>query len=473
MILKGYLLALLYGALVLLGGALAYRLRLPKPYCRKLVHILIGGEFVILSHHFGTSLHFLIVALGFTLLLLVNLKARLLPMMSSDADNDPGTLYYGVSMSTLALAVHFLPDTLPFFGAAVLLTSLGDGVAGLVGQSIEKYNPRIFGNKSLLGTLSMLLVSILGAIFLRSYLGIGVARAILLAFFVTCVELLCRRGTDNVAVPIGAFLFLLLTDRGALFSEAALGLAFLPLLVVLFLKKRALTACGALAATLIALCLLFALGNFALLFLLVYFLLAHLSDRVARRRLDTVAQKGDCRDASQVLANGFVGALAALLFVRFGHVSLLFGTVAAFSESLADTAASGFGALSRRTYDPFHRRSVISGESGGVSLFGTLAAFLASFLLSFFGAWLFALPFTGALVSSFVAFFGTFVDSALGALFQEKRTCAVCGTVTERHTHCNAPSVHLRGLRWLGNDLVNLLSTVFSALLTVLLCLIV
>lgn len=468
MIFFGYLSSIIYGALVLLLAALAYRLGLARPYCRKLVHVLIGGEYFVLSYFFGTSLHFLLVALIFTALLFFNYKRRLLPMISSDADNDLGTVYFGISMSALALAVHFLPDALHFFGAAVLVTSLGDGAAGIVGQSIEKYNPRLLGNKSLLGSVAMLVASGLALGPLHSYLGISLGRALALALFATGVELLCRRGTDNLALPLLSFLFLLMTDGGAAFSGAHFGLALLPLLVALFLARRALTVGGCISAVVVALCLVLALGNSGLLFLLVYFALAHLADRVARRRENAVEEKGDCRDEGQVLANGFVGALCALLYTYFGSTAFLLGVLTAFSESLGDSTASGFGVLSRRTVDIFRARRVPTGESGGMSLFGTLAALGFSFLLSFVGAWLFALPFWGALLCAACAFLGSVVDSALGSLLQQKRICTVCGTLTERRTHCGAPTDHARGLRWLGNDLVNLLSTLFSVLFCIL-----
>ena len=470
MIFSGYLFALLYGALVLALSALAYRLGLAKPYCRKLVHILIGGEFFLLSHFFGTSLHFFAVALIFTALLFYNYQKQLLPMIASDQENDPGTLYYGISMSILALAVHFLPDALPYFGAAVLLTSVGDGVAGIVGGSIEKYNPRILGRKSLLGSLSMLVASTLSLVCFRPHFGIDLEGAILLSVFATGVELLCRRGTDNLAVPLLSFLFLLATDLGAPFSGASLGLALLPLLAVLFLGRRALTVGGCLSAVVIALCLLLTLGNFGVFFLLAYFLFAHLADRVARRHPNTVAEKGDCRDEVQVLANGFVGALCALLYFFFGRDLFLFGVLAAFSESLGDSVASGFGSLSHRAVDIFHRRKVRVGESGGMSLVGTLAALVFSFLLSFLGALCFDLSLAGAAVCALFAFLGTVVDSALGALVQAKRICTVCGAVTERRDHCGAPTLPFCGFEWISNDFVNLFSTLFSALSSIIFC---
>ena len=465
MLALGYLLAFLYGALVIALGALAYRLGLPKPYCRKLVHILIGGELCILSHFFGTSLHMLLVALLFTGALLLNYKKRLLPMMASDADNDPGTLYYGVSMSSLALAVYFLPDTLGFFGAAVLVTSLGDGLAGLVGQSIEKYNPKLFGKKTLLGSCAMLLSSGVALTLLREPLGLTEGHALALALFATGLELLCRRGTDNLAVPLGAYAFLCLCTGTAVFSGAVLSVGALPLCCVVFLSRRALSSGGTVAAALVALCLMLALGDAGLVFLLLYFALAYLADRVARRRPNAFSDKGECRDLSQVLANGFFGALAALLYAISGERVLLVATVAAFAESLADTSASGFGALARRTFDPFHLRLVERGQSGGVSFVGTLASALCALALSFLGVLLFGLSVRDGLFCALAAFVGMLLDSVLGALWQEKRRCPVCSRLTERATHCEHPTEHALGLPFLDNDLVNLLCTLAAALL--------
>ena len=92
MVLLGYLSGAAYGAVCLLIALIAYRLGLPKKYTRKIVHVLVGFEWVILNAFFGSSVHFLIVCLGFTLMLLVSYGRRLLPMISSENENAPGTV---------------------------------------------------------------------------------------------------------------------------------------------------------------------------------------------------------------------------------------------------------------------------------------------------------------------------------------------------------------------------------------------
>ena len=160
MVLTGYLSAVGYALACLLIAAFAYKLGLPKKYTRKIVHILVGLEWVILYHFMGPGLHFLIVCLLFLILLVVTHKTKLMPMISSEADNSPGTVYYAVAMSGVAAVGCFVPAVMLPFGIGVLCTSFGDGFAGVVGQLCAKKNPKIYKNKTLIGTLQSMRVLI-------------------------------------------------------------------------------------------------------------------------------------------------------------------------------------------------------------------------------------------------------------------------------------------------------------------------
>ena len=102
-IITGYVSAVVYGLLCIALGVFLYKLGVPKKYTRKTVHILVGFEWAILYHFFGATIHTLIVCLAFTALLIVSYFAKAFPAMSSDSDNAPGTVYYGVSMSIMAV----------------------------------------------------------------------------------------------------------------------------------------------------------------------------------------------------------------------------------------------------------------------------------------------------------------------------------------------------------------------------------
>ncbi|MBE3577574.1 MAG: DUF92 domain-containing protein [Limnochordales bacterium] len=199
------------------------------------------------------------------------------------------------------------------------------------------------------------------------------------------------------------------------------------------------------------------------------------------------------RNARQVLANGLVAALACLA----GHIARTLSPsltrpdlvavaawvafTAALAEATADTWASElgrrFGGRPRRLTD---FRPVPPGTSGAISPVGTLAALAGASLLTlvsvelalaglfpFLPAPAFAIVAGKAAVSASVSgFAGTLVDSWLGSRWQAVYHCDHCGVDTEKAFHRCGKSARLyRGLHWLDNDMVNLLSTVFATVL--------
>jgi len=57
---------------------------------------------------------------------------------------------------------------------------------------------------------------------------------------------------------------------------------------------------------------------------------------------------------------------------------------------------------------------------------------------------------------------GSLADSWIGAKWQAMYRCNVCGKETERTTHCKQPTVTLRGVAWLNNDRVNMISSIVA-----------
>ena len=147
------------------------------------MHVLVGFEWLILYTFMGPSIHFLVVCLLFTALLLVTYFAKLLPMISSDGDNAPGTVYYGVAMSVMAFITLFVEDMILPFGIGVFCTSFGDGFAGVVGQSIKKFNPKVYKYKTLYGVLANFALSFSTAmIFTKAYgMGLSIWQCVLIA----------------------------------------------------------------------------------------------------------------------------------------------------------------------------------------------------------------------------------------------------------------------------------------------------
>lgn len=472
MVIWGYLIALAWGLFCLLLSLVCYKLGLEKKYTRKIVHILVGLEWFILYHTVGAGIHFLAVCLIFTALLLISYKKSLMPMISSDDDNAPGTVYFGVSMSLMALVSCFIPNYVYAFGIAVLCTSLGDGFASVIGNLIRKYNPKIYKNKSVFGTVAAFVFSFASVlIFARAYsLEIGISDALLIALFSSGLELVTGYGLDNITLPIGSSLlsYSLIYLEGA--EHYAVAIALTPFVIALALEKNILTKKGIVFALILDVAVTVSLGNFGFVLLLSFLLLSVLIDKVKKHfkpESDDVSKRGEHRDEVQVLANGIIPMFCAILYLIFDSSLFIIAYSAALAECFADTAASGIGVLSKKAYDPIRFKEIPVGMSGGMSLIGTIASFVASALFS-----LIPLAFAKANVKLYAAiaisaFAGAIFDSLLGSLAQAKFKCKVCGKLTEKETHCDATTEHIGGIRFIDNDTVNIISVTFSAILSV------
>lgn len=152
------------------------------------------------------------------------------------------------------------------------------------------------------------------------------------------------------------------------------------------------------------------------------------------------ADKGR-RVASQVLANAGVPATAALIALSFPSQRELCMVLiaAAFASATSDTLSSELGNVyGRRFYHVLTWQKDSRGENGVVSLEGSLAGLLGSAMIAlvftFFAGWT---QLVAVVLVAGIA--GNLFDSVLGATLERK---------------------HL-----IGNDTVNLLNTLFAALL--------
>ncbi|MDX1932618.1 MAG: DUF92 domain-containing protein [Capsulimonadales bacterium] len=206
--------------------------------------------------------------------------------------------------------------------------------------------------------------------------------------------------------------------------------------------------------------------------LLTFFISSSALSRIGKKRKDALRyEKGGERDAGQVLANGGVAAVAALGIPFLGPDTrwIYCAVLGALAAANADTWATEIGSLARgkpRRITDF--RPVATGESGAVSLPGTLAALLGATVI----ALLVPLRFPGFQGISAVAvagFAGSLLDSYLGATVQEQYRDPSTGRLTERRTaEDGTPLAHFRGVHGLGNDAVNFFCTLFGGTLSAL-----
>lgn len=472
MVIWGYLGALAYGIVCLLFGTLAYKLGMPKKYTRKIVHILIGVEWFILYHTMGASLHFVAVCLIFTALIAVSYFKNLMPMISSDNDNAPGTVYYCISMTVMATVSYFVGDFVLPFGIAVLCTSVGDGFACVVGSAIRRHNPSIYKKKSLFGTLSAFVLSFVSVyVFSVAYqLPLGIAGALLVALLAAGMELVTEFGLDNISIPLTSAAFAYFLAFYPATYNYAVPIVATPFIIALALGRGILTKKAVVYAVICDVCVSVTLGNFGFVLLLSFLLLSVVVDKIKKRFKktdDDVSARGDNRDEVQVIANGAVPVAMALLFWLSGEKAFVIGYCAALAECFADTCASGIGMTAKGAFDIFKMKPVKKGLSGGMSWQGTVASVIAPLMFATIAIAFGVLSIKELLIVSLSASLGAFFDSFLGSLAQSKFKCTECAEVTEKACHCGKPTELVSGLHGVNNDVVNVLSVAFTAIISV------
>ncbi|MFD2308338.1 DUF92 domain-containing protein [Enterococcus termitis] len=200
-------------------------------------------------------------------------------------------------------------------------------------------------------------------------------------------------------------------------------------------------------------------------------LISILKKPIAISNEETLIAKDQQRDGWQILANGLPAIVSLILFYFTENQLFLIGYVSAIAGATADTWASEIGIVSRHT-----PRSILSfkpiapGLSGGISSLGTFASLVGSGLIA--GAfWLLSsLSITQTVLFFWIplicGFANSLIDSILGAAFQVKYRCSICGQITERTEHHQLPTLKLSGLSWLTNDWVNFISGCLTVLLS-------
>jgi uncharacterized protein (TIGR00297 family) len=239
-------------------------------------------------------------------------------------------------------------------------------------------------------------------------------------------------------------------------AAAAAGLAWL---------AAGLTARGAGAATVVGTLVLGGTGWMGGAVLAAFFVSSTLVSRLARPAAAGLDPKGERRDAWQVAANGGAAAVLALLGRQHPALALwlVTGTLAA---AAADTWATSIGSWSEATPRRILGwRPVPRGSSGGITLLGCLGGAAGAALVAVAGVAAGG-PATLFPVGTLVGFLGMIADSLLGAGAQARFRCPTCRLASEWPVHrCGTPTVHEAGIRWLNNDVVNVLGTVAAGAL--------
>jgi len=247
-------------------------------------------------------------------------------------------------------------------------------------------------------------------------------------------------------------------------------------------KARQLTVSGAAVAFFIGFGITYLLGFGALTTMLLFFLFAGVLSKFSKIRskvdADGIQKKGSRRDGMQVFANGGMALVAAVLYALSPSMVALVMFGSSVAEAASDTFAGEIGILSRsEPVSIITGRKMKPGLSGAVSALGSVAGLLGALFIALYWMSNF-LPLSGKSLAyaSIVAasgFFGCLMDSALGATVQAHYYDQEGDCLTEHPTVGGRELPLERGIRWVDNDLVNLMSNVIATLLAASLVLVI
>jgi uncharacterized protein (TIGR00297 family) len=181
-------------------------------------------------------------------------------------------------------------------------------------------------------------------------------------------------------------------------------------------------------------------GPSAFATLVALFLLTWISTRFGYRHKQElgVAERGDGRNAWQVLANLAAPAVTATAFGITGNRIWLLASVATLAEAATDTVASEVGqSHSRTAFMITNWKPVSAGTDGGITVSGTIAGTIAGLLIAGTATLCGMIRPAQLWIPVVAGFAGMLADSFLGASLQR------------------------RG--WINNEAVNLTGTIVAA----------
>ena len=100
-----------------------------------------------------------------------------------------------------------------------------------------------------------------------------------------------------------------------------------------------------------------------------------------------------------------------------------------------------------------------------MSLIGTMSSIVGAAVISLIAYAFGMLSIIESVIVILAGFLGGIFDSFLGSLIQVKYRCTVCDEITEKTMHCNTSTVKNSGIRFVDNNFVNFMSTVFASVL--------
>ena len=176
-----------------------------KEVTRKYIHIMLSNIWFISMAFFDNYIIAAILPMLFVIINSLSYKFNLIKIMErEDKKEGIGTVYYAISLTVLSLVTFYINKPILAL-PGILIMGYGDGLAAVIGQKVKSKSFNILGStKSIAGSATMLIVSLIISILIFSFIGIEylILKAFLIAIIATILEAISVKGLDNITVPI-------------------------------------------------------------------------------------------------------------------------------------------------------------------------------------------------------------------------------------------------------------------------------
>ena len=176
-----------------------------KEVTRKYIHIMLSNIWFISLAFFDNFIIAAILPMLFVIINSLSYKYNLIKIMErEDKKEGIGTVYYAISLTILSLVTFYINKPILAL-PGILIMGYGDGLAAVIGQKVKSKSFNILGStKSIAGSATMLIVSLIISILIFSFIGIEylILKAFLIAIIATILEAISVKGLDNITVPL-------------------------------------------------------------------------------------------------------------------------------------------------------------------------------------------------------------------------------------------------------------------------------
>lgn len=440
---------------------------------RKVIHICLFVLWILIDIFFKNTIHQIIIPFVFILINALSYKFNIFKSIERTNKNHPGTIYFAIAVTIVYTISYFIPELYKFTYYAVMALTIGDGTASLFGHIIK--SPKIYKNKSLSGFIACGIFTFLS--FLINYFLIDSSISIFTLFvlaILTAILELVDFGLDNFTITLFIFSFSYFCyELGDAFVNS---LAFGTIVFLLVFFTNLITYYGSIISLIIVFCFSFCGGINALIYLISCYIISVICALIKKvKKINkNIEKKSGKKDAIQILANGIFPTVVIIIYCLTKNDILFIVSLIGIGSNLVDSVSSDIGCLSsKKPYDFLKRKYVQTGLSGGVTLLGSSVSFAVSLFCSFVIFLMYKGQYYFIPIFTLFIFSGTIIDSLLGSAIQNKNICLVCSEITEKEFHCDTKCEHYSGIRFVDNDVVNLLSSLINVSLSLILLVVI